>query len=66
MKKDIWVADLMKKIQEKLVYEYIGHMHRARWLDHQFKMCKDTFSLGKIVFVVNFSKNYILKPQNEV
>ena len=34
VKKDICEADFMKVFQEKLVYEYIVHIHRARWLDN--------------------------------
>ena len=56
----------MKLFQEKIIYEYIGHTHRVIWLDVQFKLCKDTFPLGTIVLVVDFTKNYTLKPQNEV
>ena len=60
------VANFMKFFQDKIVYEYIGHTHRARWLYDHFKLCKDTFPLGTIVSVVDFTKTYTLKPQNEV
>ena len=66
MKSDVCVADFMKLFQEKIVYDYIGHTHRARWLDEQFKLCKDTFPLGTIVSVVDLTENYTLKSQNEV
>ncbi|XP_057867281.2 uncharacterized protein LOC131074642 [Cryptomeria japonica] len=66
VKRDICVADFMKMFQEKLVYEYIGHTHRARWLDEQFKLCKDTFPLDTIVSVIDFAENYALKLQNEI
>ena len=62
----ICVAEFMKMFQEKLVYEYIMHTHRARWLDEKFKLCKDTFSLGTIVSIIDFAENYTLQPQNEV
>ena len=29
-------------------------------------MCKDSFPIGTIVFVVDFVENYTLQPQNEV
>ena len=51
---------------EKIIYDYARHTHRAQWLDLQFKLCKDTFPLDTIVSVVDFTKNYTLKPQNEV
>ena len=66
VKGDVCVADFMKLFQEKIVYDYIGHTHRAKWLDEQSKLCKDTFPLGVIMSVVDFAKNYTLKPQNEV
>ena len=66
MKSDVCVADFIKLFQEKIVYDYIGHTHRARWLDEKFKLCKETLPLGTIVLVVDFAENYTLKPQNEV
>ena len=66
MKSDVCVADFMKLFQEKILYDYIGYTHRARWLDDKLKLCKDTFPLGTIVPIFDFSKNYTLKPQNEV
>lgn len=66
VKNDICVAQFMKMFQEKLVYVYIMHTHRARWLDEKFKLCKDTFPLGTIVSIIDFAENYTLQPQNEV
>ena len=66
MKSDVCVVDFMKLFQEKIIYDYIGHTHRARWLDEKLKLCKDTFPLGIIVSVVNFVENYTLKHPNEV
>lgn len=60
------VSAYMVKFKEEIVYEYARHTHRARWLDEQFKLRKDTFSLGIIVSVVDFAKNYTLQPQIEV
>ena len=51
---------------EKIIYEYARHIHRDRWLDFQFNLCKDTFPLDTIVLVVDFVENYTLQPQNEV
>ena len=62
----ILVYEFMKIFHEKIIYEYARHIHRARWLYLQFKLCKDTFPLDTIVLVVDFAKNYTLKPQNEV
>ena len=66
VKSDVCVADFMKLFQEKIVYDYIGHTHRARWLHEKFNLCKDTFPLGMIVLVVDFADEYTLKPQNKV
>ena len=62
----ILVYEFMKIFHEKIIYEYVRHTHRARWLDLQFKLCKDTFPLDTIVSVVDFAENYTLQPQNEV
>ncbi len=66
VKSDVCVADFMKLFQEKIVYDYIGNTHRTRWLDEHFKFCKDTFPLGMIVLVVDFTEKYTLETQNEV
>ena len=60
------VYEFMKIFCEKIIYEYARHTHRARWLNLQFKLCKDTFPLDTIVSVVDFAENYTLQPQNEV
>ena len=62
----ISVYEFMKIFREKIIYEYARHTHRVRWLDLQFKLCKDTFPLDTIVLVVDFAENYTLQPQNEV
>ena len=48
-----------------LFYKYARHSHRSQWLDQQFRMCKETFSIGTIILVVDFAENYTLQPQNE-
>ena len=60
------VYEFMKIFCENIIYKYARHTHRARWLDLQFNLCKDTFPLDTIVTVVDFTKNYTLQPQNEV
>ena len=60
------VYQFMNIFCEKIIYEYARHTHRARWLDLQFKLWKDTFPLDTIVSVVDFAENYTLQPQNEV
>ena len=62
----IAVYEFMKIFCENIIYEYARHTHRARWLDLQFKLCKDTFPLDTIVSVVDFTENYTLQPENEV
>ena len=59
----VWVHE---DFSWNIIYEYARHTHRARWLDLQFKLCKDTFSLDTIVLVVDFVENYTLEPQNKV
>ena len=63
---NIPVYDFMKIFCEKIIYEYARHTPRARWLDLQFKLCKDTFPLDTIVLIVDFTDHYTLQPQNEV
>ena len=58
--------EFMKIFRKNIIYEYARHTHRARWLDLQFKYCKDTFPLDTIVFIVDFAEKYTLQPQNEV
>ena len=60
------VYEFMNIFHEKIIYEYARHTHRDRWLDLQFKLCKDTFPLDTIVSVVDFIEKYTLQPQNEV
>ena len=62
----ILVYEFMKIFHEKIIYKYARHIHRARWLDLKFKLCKDTFPLDTIVLVVEFTENYSLQPQYEV
>lgn len=58
--------EFMKIFCKNIIYKYARHTHRARWLDLQFKLCKDTFPLDTIVLVVEFAENYTLQQQNEV
>ena len=60
------VYEFMKIFLEKIIYEYTRHTDRARWLDFQFKLCKDMFPLDTIISIIDFTKNYTLQPQNEV
>ena len=57
----ISVYEFMKIFCEKIIYEYARHTHRDRWLDLQFKLCKDTFPLDTIVLIVDFIENYTLQ-----
>ena len=34
-------------------------------MDQQFRMCKETFLIGTIISVVDFTENYTLQRQNE-
>ena len=36
VKSDVCVPAFMKLFQEKIIYEYIGHTHRSRWLNEKF------------------------------
>ena len=42
------------------VQKYIQHVDMAQWQDDQFKICRDTFPLRKILSVVDFAENYTL------
>ena len=63
--KEINVASFISNCKKNLFYKYARHSHRYQWLDQQFRMCKETFPIGTIISVVDFAKNYTLKPQNE-
>ena len=63
--KDISVANFISDFKANLFYKYARHSHRSQWLDQQFRMCKENFSIGTIILVVDFAENYTLQPQNE-
>ena len=60
------IFQFMRKFKDEIVYEYAKHTHRARWLDEQLKLCKDTFPIGTIISVVDFVEKYTFQPQMEV
>ena len=63
--KEISVASFISDFKANLFYKYARHSHRSQCLDQQFRMCKETFSIGTIISVVDFAENYTLQPQNE-
>ena len=63
--KDISVASFISDFKKNIFYKYARHSQRSHWLNQQFRMCKETFPIGTIISVVDFSKNYTLQPQNE-
>jgi hypothetical protein len=64
--REVSIADFISDFKKNLFYEYARHSHKFQWLDQQFKMCKDSFPIGTIIFVVDFAENYTLQTQNEV
>ena len=58
--KEISVASFILDLKTNLFYKYARHSHRSQWLDQHFRMCKETFSIGTIILVVDFSENYTL------
>ena len=59
------VCDFILEFRGK-IQQYIQHVDMARWQDEQFRICRDTFPLGTILSVVDFTENYTLQPQNEI
>lgn len=62
---DIPVKYFMENFRVQ-IYKYIKHCHIARWQDLQFKKSRDVFPKGKILSVVDFTKNYTFSPQKEI
>lgn len=56
----------MNEFKSNIVPKYVKHTQNDRWLDDQFRICKDTFLVGSILLVVDFVENYTLAPQDEV
>ena len=54
------MASFISDFKENIFYKYARDSHKSQWLDQQFRMCKDTFSIGTIISVVDFAKNYTL------
>ena len=42
------------------------HSQHAHWLDSQFHLCRNTFSVRTILLVIDFVENYTLAPQEEI
>ena len=58
--KEVNVASFISDYETNLFYKYARHSHRSQWLNQKFRMCKETFPIGAIISVVDFSKNYML------
>ena len=63
--KEISVASFISDFKENIFYNYARHSHRSHRFDQQFRMRKETFSIGTIISVVEYDENYTLQPQNE-
>ena len=59
------MGNFILDFKENLFYKYARHSHMSQWLDQQFRMCKETFSIDTIISFVDFVENYTLQPQNE-
>ena len=62
----ISVHAFIKEFKDKIVPKYVKHSQYAHWIDNQFCTCKNTFLIGTILSVVDFTKNYTLSPQEEI
>ena len=52
----------MDDFKSKILHKYVQHSQHARWLDRQFHLCRNIFSVGTILSVVYFIENYTLSP----
>jgi len=52
----------MDDFKSKILPKYVQHSQHARWLDNKFCLCRNIFSIGTILLVVDFAKNYTLSP----
>lgn len=58
----IKVHTFMDDFKIKYQSKYVKHSQHDKWLDNQFHQCRNTFSVGTIVLVVDFVKSYTLEP----
>ena len=56
----------MDEFKSVIIPKYIKHSQYARWLDGQFRICKNTFPIVTILSVVDFVENYTLALQDEI
>ena len=54
----------MDEFKSVIIPKYVKHSQYARWIDGQFFICKNTFSIGTILLVVDFADNYTLASQD--
>lgn len=58
----IKVHTFMDYFKIKYLPKYMKHSQNARWLYSLFCQCRNTFLVGIILSLVEFTKNYTLKP----
>ena len=57
----VQVSDLVKEFIEK-THQYVHHVHLTQCKDEKFRICRNTFTHGTILLVVDFAKKYNLQP----
>ena len=62
---EVRVSHFIKELF-KNKWKYVQHVHVARWQDEHFIICKDTFPIGIVLLVVDFSEKYTLQLQNYI
>ena len=50
----------------KKTEQYVQHVHVARWQDDQYGKCRENFSIGTILSVVDYDEDYTLQEKNEI
>ena len=55
----------MEEFFEK-TQRYVKHVHVDRWQDEEFRVCRDTFSIGTILLVADFVENYTYQPHSKI
>ena len=64
--RNIRVHAFMDDFKSNFIPRYVKYSQHARWLDNEFHQCRNTFTYGTILSVVDFAENYTLAPQEEI
>lgn len=63
---NVRVHRFMDDFKNNFIPKYVKHSQHARWIDNEFHQCRNTFTYGTILSVVDFAENYTLAPQEKI